>query len=160
MQKTKISDRISQRKYFLARLSKRCLQVYAEQTCLPQYLPIIAQLEQKHDQLASYHLRYSVCSGKGKIARQLDKASMIARQIAHNTDRASLSTQPAASQILAKPDGSYQPLSYYSIASMQLHQVPIGPRYLGTQARYPLYPAEYQPVKAGKASQASQLRPA
>ena len=30
MEKTNVRDKISQRKYFLARLSKQCLQVYAE----------------------------------------------------------------------------------------------------------------------------------
>ena len=30
MHKTNVRDRISQRKYYLARLSKQCLQVYAE----------------------------------------------------------------------------------------------------------------------------------
>ena len=93
MQKTNIRDRISQRKYFLARLTKQCLQVYAE--CRGQlqisYLAsyhvqfaVVVQPSQNRD-IASQLSTYSVCSGKGKVARQLDKASMLARQIAHNT---------------------------------------------------------------------------
>ena len=97
MHKTDVRDRISQRKYFLARLSKQCLQVYAEHSGqlqisqlastmsgLPHRYPIIYSLVRIRD-IASQLSTYSVCSSKGKIARQLDKASMLARQIAHNT---------------------------------------------------------------------------
>ena len=98
MQKMNIRDRISQRKYFLARLSKQYLQVHAEHSsqlqisqlastmsCLPHtYYSYIDSLARIRD-IASQLSTYSVCSSKGKIARQLDKASMLARQIAHNT---------------------------------------------------------------------------
>ena len=65
------------------------------------------------DQLASYQLRYSVCSGKGTIARQLDKASMLARQIAHNT---AVELHQALSQQLGTSKTRwtlYQPILYY-----------------------------------------------
>ena len=98
MLKTNVRDRIRQTNYFLARLSKQCLQVYAEHSgqlqisqlastmsCLPHtYYSYIDSLARIRD-IASQLSTYSVCSSKGKIARQLDKASMLARQIAHNT---------------------------------------------------------------------------
>ena len=97
MLKTNVRDRIRQTNYFLARLSKQCLQVYAEHSGqlqisqlastmsgLPHRYPIIYSLVRIRD-IASQLSTYSVCSSKGKIARQLDKASMLARQIAHNT---------------------------------------------------------------------------
>ena len=96
MQKTNISDRISQRKYFLARLSKQCLQVHAKHSgqlaqLACQYHVLFAAVylpytePSQNREVASQLSTYSVCSSKGKIARYLDKASMLARQIAHNT---------------------------------------------------------------------------
>ena len=97
MLKTNVRDRIRQTNYFLTRLSKQCLQLYAEHSGqlqisqlastmsgLPHRYPIIYSLVRIRD-IASQLSTYSVCSSKGKIARQLDKASMLARQIAHNT---------------------------------------------------------------------------
>ena len=80
MEKTNFRDKISQIKYFLAKLSKQCLQVYAEHSglssylastmsCLPHtYYSYIDSLARIRD-IASQLTTYSVCSNKGKIAR-------------------------------------------------------------------------------------------
>ena len=99
MQKTNIRDKISQRRYFLARLSRQCLQVHVEHSGQLQisylasmYHVLFAAVgttyyteATNNRDMASQLSTYSVYSSKGKIARQLDKASMLARQIAHNT---------------------------------------------------------------------------
>ena len=128
MLKTNVRDRIRQTNYFLARLSKQCLQVHAEHSGqlqisyllastmsgLPHRYPIIYSLVRIRD-IASQLSTYSVCSSKGKIARQLDKA-MQARQIAHNTTQhLASSTQLAAMQVLGT---TWTPqLGYLQLAS-------------------------------------------
>ena len=98
MQKTNIRDRISQRKYYLARLGKQCLQVYADHRqratvdqlasllATMSFLPPQYSLARIEIQLASssYQLTQYAQAKVRQLARQLDKAkyasSLDARQ--------------------------------------------------------------------------------
>ena len=119
-----------------------CCSTYLLQPSLNRDMDLASQLSTQ--QVPTQYVKVKV----RQLGSQIKLVCQLARQ--HTTPQQSFTSHLASSQILAKPDGPYQPTLYYyySIAS-SYNQVP----------RYPLYPAEYQPVKAGKASQACQLRP-
>ena len=100
MQKTNISDRISQRKYFLARLSKQCLQVHSKHSgqlqisqlastmsCLPQCTYPIQSLARIEKQLASYQLTQYAQVKVRQPGTQIKLVCQLARQ--HTTPQQS-----------------------------------------------------------------------
>ena len=107
MQKTNIRDRISQRKYVLARLVRQCLlcmqstevscrlaNLLATKSCLPQYS--LAGIER---QLASYRLTQYAQVKVRQLGSQIKLLCQLARQHTMPHSIASLGTQLASSQV-------------------------------------------------------------